>query len=332
MDKLPARGADRPQHRQLPPTLADVHQERVEDRDERQGDDGDVGEIEAGADLFDHLFRELRAFDRRADGQERGVAVRRAALGQLRADRFGCGLFVDAVFQDDANDVDFAGVAEQDLRGPQRHENDVALLEAGDAVRREQAADRERFYSTRGRQLHLIADLDAEAVGKTRLQQRIVSLLEEAALLQLIIAHGLVALGVDAHDEQADSAFLEAKDAQLLHGGDGGLHAGRLLDVAQHPLVEESVAGGHDFEPGPPRHAGVHLLERLVRRGRAHGDCNDGGHSDDDAQQRERRPTRPAHDLAESELPKNHDDFLVPTIRAGTSPREASRPTLPGVS
>ena len=135
-DQLPAGGADRPQHGQLPPPLAHVHQERVEDHEEGQGQDHHVGEVQSLLHFFDGFLGELRPLHRRADAE---------ALGQAGADRLGHGLFVGAVGQHDADHVDVAGLVEQVFGRGQRQEDraDAALAEARGPARRKQADDLE---------------------------------------------------------------------------------------------------------------------------------------------------------------------------------------------
>ena len=136
-DDLPARGADRPQHGQLPPPLADVHQERVQDRDERQGDHRDVGEDQPLFDLLDVLLRELRAGSpasgrsgRRGRAASAAIAIARPRPSRRRR-RSSTTLTMSTV----------AGLGEEALGGRQGQEDDAALVEAGRSAGREQADD-----------------------------------------------------------------------------------------------------------------------------------------------------------------------------------------------
>ena len=165
-DQLPAGGADRPQHGQLSPPLAHVHQERVEDHEERQGQDHHVGEVQALLDFFNRFLGELRPLHRRADAEP---------VGQDAANRLGDGLFVGVVGHHDADHVDVAGLVEQALGRVQRQEDrcPCALLEAGGPARRKQPDDLElsRLQAESaavGSKFYLIAYAECPGRGQIR--------------------------------------------------------------------------------------------------------------------------------------------------------------------
>ncbi len=92
----------------------------------------------------------------------------------------------------------------------------------------------------------------------------------------------------------------------FLDQGDDRFDAVDLFQGFNDSSVEKSLLVGDDLERRPARHALVHVLVRLVRGVCRYGDRHYGGHADDDAQKRQRRPAWPALDLAECEFPEDH--------------------------
>ena len=90
-------GADGAEDRQLPAPLAHVHQERVEDHEDRQHDVQPKHEGQALLCVLERVLRHLHAGRRRADLQARGQGGGQFGLGLL---------FIGVGFQDDVRAVD----------------------------------------------------------------------------------------------------------------------------------------------------------------------------------------------------------------------------------
>ena len=157
---------------------------------------------------------------------------------------------------------------ENHLRGVDVHHRDVAAKHFSHADRFERSLDGELFLSVGSEKRHLVADLQAVAVGKGARKQNGIRLREKhqgignlrLRAVELIVAELLISRRVHSQNEQG--AFV--RKGSLHHGLDHRfreLHAGRGAHGVEHLFGKSGFSGGN-------------LQRRLARQflhGRAQG-------------------------------------------------------------
>ncbi len=128
-----SRRADGPEDGKLPPPLADVHQEGVEDHENGEHDVQPENESQALLGVFQGVLATSASAPRACE-----LASRRA----IAAARSACTLFSSAPgFQYDARPVDAAGFGIIILGRAKRQKDDAALIEIRRPARRKQPDD-----------------------------------------------------------------------------------------------------------------------------------------------------------------------------------------------
>ena len=141
---------------------------------------------------------------------------------------------------------------EHHLRGVNVHHRDVTAKNFSHADRLERSLDGELFFSVGSEERHLVANLQAMAVGKGARKQDGVGLREKhqgignlrLRAVELIVAELLITRRV--HSQNQEGAFV--RKGGLHHGLDHGfreLHAGRSAHSVEHLFGKSGFSGGN---------------------------------------------------------------------------------------
>jgi len=295
-DLVPRR-ADGSQDRQLAATLFDVHQERVQNHEHRQGQRRGVRELETLLQAGRRFRRQFRAGDGAADDD----AGRQQILRQ-QGDLFG----LDVFLQHQIDRIDIAGFQKPPLRVRDGDHQDAGLLEPRHAPQFEQSGNPCLPQPPAGQYLDLVLQVDPERVGKARFQDRAPAVREQAAGADLIVANRRFLARVDAHDQHPHAPPLVVRRGGLLHHRHGGHNARKPFQGPHDAVRVHPRTVGDHFQPRASRQAFVHLAVGPTSRLAAEGHRHHGGDPDDDAQQRQRGPAGTMPHFASRELPENH--------------------------
>ena len=150
----------------MPPPLAHVHEEGVEDDADSQGHGQNGGQEQPLFEACQRLLGKLRA---------RGGRVDVEPLGKDGSDLLSDDFLVGTVFKHQVDGRDVSPAREIPLGQGERQDHYPTLIESGSPASRQQADDPRRLQQRTSRprrhQLHFIAEASADCLGKTALQQ-----------------------------------------------------------------------------------------------------------------------------------------------------------------